>query len=237
MEKLTIIGGGLAGSEAAWQAAQRGIQVPLYEMRPRRTTGAHLTDQLGELICSNSLGSNQPDRASGVLKEELRLLHSLILECAEASTIPAGGALAVDRDAFASKITQKIIAHPNINLIRQECTAIPAEPAIIASGPLTSPALSQAIAALTGQESLFFFDAIAPIVSLDSPTSPRPGITSTALLTKLNSIPLLTNSFTPRGSIWKASKASRRRKRMPAISCSSKAACRWKYWPIAILKV
>jgi methylenetetrahydrofolate--tRNA-(uracil-5-)-methyltransferase len=168
LEKLTIIGGGLAGSEAAWQAAQRGIQVTLYEMRPRRTTGAHLTDQLGELICSNSLGSNQPDRASGVLKEELRLLHSLILECAEASTIPAGGALAVDRDAFASKITQKIIAHPNINLIRQECTAIPAEPAIIASGPLTSPALSQAIAALTGQESLFFFDAIAPIVSLDS---------------------------------------------------------------------
>jgi methylenetetrahydrofolate--tRNA-(uracil-5-)-methyltransferase len=168
LENLTIIGGGLAGSEAAWQAAERGVHVTLYEMRPLKSTGAHLTGQLGELICSNSLGSNQPDRASGILKEELHLLNSLVLECAEASALPAGGALAVDRDHFAELITQKITSHPNITLIRQEYTEIPTVPTIIASGPLTSAALSQAIARLTGQEHLFFFDAIAPIVSLDS---------------------------------------------------------------------
>jgi len=168
LKNLTIIGGGLAGSEAAWQAAERGIHVTLYEMRPLTSTGAHLTDRLGELICSNSLGSNQPDRAAGVLKDELRLLHSFVLACAEACALPAGGALAVDRDAFAEQITQKITAHPNITVVRQECSEIPAGPVIVASGPLTSPALSQSIAALTGQEALFFFDAIAPIVSLDS---------------------------------------------------------------------
>jgi methylenetetrahydrofolate--tRNA-(uracil-5-)-methyltransferase len=168
LEKLTVIGGGLAGSEAAWQAAQRGIQVTLYEMRPFKSTGAHLTDQLGELICSNSLGSNQPDRAAGILKEEMDNMHSLVLACAEEAALPAGGALAVDRDLFSSLITRKIISHPNITLIRQECTQIPLGPTIIASGPLTSPSLSEAIVALTGQDQLFFFDAIAPIVSLDS---------------------------------------------------------------------
>ena len=168
MEKLTVIGGGLAGSEAAWQAAQRGIQVNLYEMRPQKSTGAHVTDKLAELICSNSLGSNQPDRAAGILKEELDTMHSLVLACAEEAALPAGGALAVDRDIFSSLITQKISAHPNITLIRQECTEIPAGPTVIASGPLTSPALSESIVALTGQDQLFFFDALAPIVSLDS---------------------------------------------------------------------
>jgi len=168
VENLTIIGGGLAGSEATWQAAERDIHVTLYEMRPLKSTGAHLTGLLAELICSNSLGSNQPDRAGGVLKRELDMLHSLVLACAETTALPAGGALAVDREAFAALVTQKITNHPNITLIREECTDIPAGPTIIASGPLTSPALSEAIAQLTGQDHLFFFDAIAPIVSLDS---------------------------------------------------------------------
>ena len=168
MNQLTIIGGGLAGTEAAWQAAERGIQVSLYEMRPQKSTGAHLTGQLGELICSNSFGSNQPDRAAGVLKEELHQMHSFVLSCAESTALPAGGALAVDRDIFAQKITSKITNHPNITIIRQECTEIPAGPTLIASGPLTSAALSESIARLTGQDSLFFFDAIAPIVSLES---------------------------------------------------------------------
>ena len=168
MNQLTIIGGGLAGTEAAWQAAERGIQVTLYEMRPQKSTGAHITGHLGELICSNSFGSNQPDRAAGVLKEELHQMHSFVLSCAESTALPAGGALAVDRDIFAEKITSKITNHPNITVIRKECTEIPASPTLIASGPLTSAALSESIARLTGQDSLFFFDAIAPIVSLES---------------------------------------------------------------------
>jgi methylenetetrahydrofolate--tRNA-(uracil-5-)-methyltransferase len=161
---IHIIGGGLAGTEAAWQLAQRGHHVSLYEMRPHRTTGAHVTDNLAELVCSNSLGSKLPDRATGVLQSELRLLGSLLIRCAEESAVPAGGALAVDRDGFADKVTQAITNHPNINLIRQEVTEIPDEPTIIATGPLTSPALSARIAAFTGQHYLYFYDAISPIV-------------------------------------------------------------------------
>ena len=168
MKTLHIIGGGLAGSEAAWQAAQRGIQVRLYEMRPKTTTGAHQTDSLAELVCSNSLGSNLPDRAAGLLKNELRRLGSLLLACAEETAIPAGGALAVDRHAFARLVTQSLEAHPNIEILREEVREIPDAPTIIASGPLTSDALSRAIAALTGEESLYFFDAIAPIITRDS---------------------------------------------------------------------
>ncbi|HXF86653.1 MAG TPA: methylenetetrahydrofolate--tRNA-(uracil(54)-C(5))-methyltransferase (FADH(2)-oxidizing) TrmFO [Anaerolineales bacterium] len=168
MTDLIIIGGGLAGSEAAWQAAQRGIQVRLFEMRPYIQTGAHQTSDLAELVCSNSLGSNLPDRASGLLKNELRLLGSLLLECAESTSLPAGGALAVDRELFARKVTQHIEAHPNIEIVREEVKEIPDTPTIIASGPLTSPALSQAIATLSGEEHLYFFDAIAPIVQADS---------------------------------------------------------------------
>jgi len=162
--RLTIIGGGLAGSEAAWQSAQSGISVKLYEMRPEMSTGAHQTSDLAELICSNSLGSNLPDRASGVLKNELRRLGSMLLECAEATALPAGGALAVDRNLFARTVTERIQNHPNIEIVRKEATSIPETPAIIASGPLTSPALSQALADLNGEEHLYFFDAIAPIV-------------------------------------------------------------------------
>lgn len=165
---LIIIGGGLAGSEAAWQAAQQGLRVRLYEMRPQKSTGAHQTDNLAELICSNSLGSLLPDRASGLLKDELRRLDSLLLACAEQSAIPAGSALAVDREAFSHKVTQRLLAHPRIELVREEVTCIPESPAIIASGPLTSEPLSQTIAALSGEEHLYFFDAIAPIVTRDS---------------------------------------------------------------------
>ncbi|MEW5827366.1 MAG: methylenetetrahydrofolate--tRNA-(uracil(54)-C(5))-methyltransferase (FADH(2)-oxidizing) TrmFO, partial [Chloroflexota bacterium] len=168
LPELTLIGGGLAGSEAAWQAAQRGLRVRLFEMRPEASTGAHVSADLAELVCSNSLGSNLPDRASGLLKNELRRLGSMLLDCAEAAALPAGGALAVDRGLFARLVTERISGHPLIEIIRREATQIPATPAVIASGPLTSPALSQAIAALGDEEHLFFFDAISPIVTCDS---------------------------------------------------------------------
>jgi methylenetetrahydrofolate--tRNA-(uracil-5-)-methyltransferase len=166
--ELTVIGGGLAGSEAAWQAAQRGIRVTLYEMRPARNTPAHVTDRLAELVCSNSLGARSLDRALGLLKEEMKRLGSLVVACAEAATVPAGGALAVDRAAFAEAVTARVTGHPNITLRRQEVTRLPAGPTIIASGPLTSDALAAEIVALTGQDRLAFFDAIAPIVEADS---------------------------------------------------------------------
>ncbi|HEY5670936.1 MAG TPA: methylenetetrahydrofolate--tRNA-(uracil(54)-C(5))-methyltransferase (FADH(2)-oxidizing) TrmFO [Anaerolineales bacterium] len=168
LAELVIVGGGLAGSEAAWQAAERGIQVSLYEMRPHVTTGAHAGDFLAELVCSNSLGSNLDDRASGLLKNELRRLRSLLIKIAEDAAVPAGGALAVDRQVFAQKVTEAIESHPNIHVIRQEVNDIPDGPVIIATGPLTSPRFSDAIRRLTGSEQLFFYDAIAPIISKDS---------------------------------------------------------------------
>lgn len=166
--ELIIIGGGLAGSEAAWQAARREIHVKLHEMRPALQTGAHLGGELAELVCSNSLGSNLPDRASGLLKTELRRMGSLLLEVAEQTALPAGAALAVDREAFAESVTARLSAHPNVEIIRAEVAEIPASPAIIASGPLTSPRLSQAIACFSGEERLYFFDAIAPIIEASS---------------------------------------------------------------------
>jgi methylenetetrahydrofolate--tRNA-(uracil-5-)-methyltransferase len=168
MPDLIVIGGGLAGSEAAWQAAQRGVGVILYEMRPRVPTGAHVGADLGELVCSNSLGSNLIDRAPGLLKEELRRLGSLLIDCADATALPAGGALAVDREAFARRITERIESHPRIRVVREEVVEVPMAPAVIASGPLTSDQLSTSIAALTGQEHLYFFDAIAPVVTMES---------------------------------------------------------------------
>jgi methylenetetrahydrofolate--tRNA-(uracil-5-)-methyltransferase len=168
MTDLTIIGGGLAGSEAAWQAAQRGLRVRLFEMRPSLQTGAHQTHNLAELVCSNSLGSNLPDRASGLLKNEVRLLGSMLLECAESAALPAGGALAVDRELFARLVTERIENHRNIEIVREEVKAIPQELCIIASGPLTSPALSKSIATLSSEDHLFFFDAIAPVIHADS---------------------------------------------------------------------
>ena len=149
-----VIGGGLAGSEAAWQIANRGIGVTLYEMRPEKQTGAHTGAMLSELVCSNSLGSNLPDRASGLLKEELRRLGSLLISCADVTAVPAGGALAVDRDAFAKCVTEKINRHSRIRVQRQEQLHVPAETCVVASGPLTSPSLSADIRTLLGTEQL-----------------------------------------------------------------------------------
>lgn len=169
MADLVVIGGGLAGSEAAWQAAERGIRVTLYEMRPAQSTPAHVSDMLAELVCSNSLGSKLVDRAPGLLKEELRRLGSLILGCADATAIPAGGALAVDREAFARLVTQRITAHPRILLRREEVEVIPEDmPVVVATGPLTSPTLASEISLLTGSDHLYFYDAMAPIVSAES---------------------------------------------------------------------
>ena len=165
---LIVVGGGLAGSEAAWQAAEQGLHVHLYEMRPAVSTGAHTGSNLAELVCSNSLGSNLPDHALGLLKEELRLLGSRLVQIAEANSVPAGSALAVDRELFARQVTRELENHPNVEIIREEVTEIPRKPAIIATGPLTSPRLSAQIKALAGQEHLYFYDAIAPIVTLDS---------------------------------------------------------------------
>ncbi len=168
MNRLTVIGGGLAGAEAAWQAASRGVPVRLIEMRPAHSTGAHRTGELAELVCSNSLGSRLPDRASGILLHELKTLGALLTGCAEACAVPAGGALAVDRERFAARVTEAVLRHPRIVLERAEAAAVPEGPAILASGPLTSPALSAALAAWTGEEQLYFYDAIAPVVAAES---------------------------------------------------------------------
>ena len=166
--KIIVIGGGLSGCEAAWQAAQLGIEVYLYEMRPASATGAHATGDLAELVCSNSLGSKRPDRGSGILISELDTFNSLLLECARDTALPAGSALAVDRRGFSDLVTRRISSHPGIKLIRERIDEIPDAPTIIASGPLTSPGLSVKIAALSGTEHLFFYDAISPIVTRDS---------------------------------------------------------------------
>lgn len=168
VDKLTVVGGGLAGSEAAWQAAERGMMVTLYEMRPRKSTPAHTTDKLAELVCSNSLGSNLPDRAPGLLKNELRSMNSLLIRCAEEAAVPAGGALAVDRQAFSDKVTTSLYSHPNIKVVTQEVKAIPDGPTVIATGPLTAVNLANDIANLTGKDYLYFYDAIAPLIDVNS---------------------------------------------------------------------
>lgn len=167
-DELIVVGGGLAGTEAAWQAAEAGIDVRLHEMRPRVSTPAHETAWLAELVCSNSLGSDLPHKAPGLLKVELRGLGSLILDCAIETAVPAGSSLAVDREAFARLVTERINRHPRITLIDEEVTAIPQTPAIIASGPLTSSSLSAAIGRLTGEEHLYFYDAVSPIVQVET---------------------------------------------------------------------
>ena len=166
---ITVIGGGLAGSEAAWQIASRGEKVRLYEMRPARPTGAHRTDRLAEIVCSNSLKSDQPYNASWLLKEELRRLGSILIEVAYSVRVPAGSALAVDRERFASRVTEVISGEPNIELIREEVTEIPKKGiGIIASGPLTSASLSESIRQFCGSDHLYFYDAISPIVDADT---------------------------------------------------------------------
>ncbi len=171
MPRITIVGGGLAGSEAAWQAASRGVPVVLHEMRPVRPTAVHKTDGLAELVCSNSFRGDKLDNAVGLLKEEMRRLGSLVMQAADETRVPAGAALAVDRDLFSSRVTEAIASHPLIRLCRGEVTAIPSGadgPVIIATGPLTSDALSAEIAALVGSKHLYFYDAISPIVLSES---------------------------------------------------------------------
>ena len=169
---VRIIGGGLAGSEAAWQAASQGVPVTLYEMRPARPTAVHKTDRLAELVCSNSFRGDKLDNAVGLLKEELRRLGSLVMRAAEASRVPAGAALAVDRERFAESITAALSDHPLVTIVRQELTEIPESrpdaPVIVATGPLTSDALSGEIARLVGGDHLYFYDAISPIVLADT---------------------------------------------------------------------
>jgi methylenetetrahydrofolate--tRNA-(uracil-5-)-methyltransferase len=169
MSDVIVIGGGLAGVEASWQAARLGANVVLYEMRPEKQTPAHQTDKLAEIVCSNSLKSDEPGTASYLLKEELRCADSLVMEAAMATRVPAGAALAVDRHKFAEYVTEKIANHPNIRLVREEVTRIPADDiSIIATGPLSSDALTAEIMRLTGSDQLYFYDAIAPIVAADS---------------------------------------------------------------------
>jgi methylenetetrahydrofolate--tRNA-(uracil-5-)-methyltransferase len=168
LDELIVIGGGLAGTEAAWQSAELGVNVKLYEMRPARTTPAHTTNNLAELVCSNSLGSVIPHKAPGLLKAEMRGLGSLILRCATESAVPAGSSLAVDRDQFAERVAAAIDSHPNIELIREEVTSIPDCPVIIASGPLTSDALAAEITALSDKKHLYFYDALSPIVNYET---------------------------------------------------------------------
>lgn len=168
---VTIVGGGLAGSEAAWQAASRGVHVVLHEMRPVKPTAVHKTDGLAELVCSNSFRGDKLDNAVGLLKEEMRRLGSLVMRAADETRVPAGAALAVDRDQFSSRITEAIGSHPLISIRRGEVTSIPSSaegPVVLATGPLTSEALSTEIAALVGSEHLYFYDAISPVLLAES---------------------------------------------------------------------
>jgi methylenetetrahydrofolate--tRNA-(uracil-5-)-methyltransferase len=168
-ERVAIVGGGLAGCEAAWQLARRGIGVDLHEMRPQVPTPVHRTDRLAELVCSNSLRGNDLDQAAGLLKEEMRRLDSLILRVADAVRVPAGSALAVDRGLFAERVTEAVTALPEVRVLRGEVTRIPDTPvAIVATGPLTSEALAGDIAAFVGQRELYFYDAVSPVVEADS---------------------------------------------------------------------
>lgn len=166
--RVTVIGAGLAGSEAAWQIARQGVPVTLYEMRNVRKTPAHITDQFAELVCSNSLRSNGLTNAVGVLKEEMRRMDSLILSCADEHAVPAGGALAVDRDGFSQAVTTTLRNHPLIEVRNEEVQTLPEGITVVASGPLTSPALSAGLKELMGEEYLYFYDAAAPIVEKDS---------------------------------------------------------------------
>lgn len=168
-EKVIVIGAGLAGSEAAWQLAERGIQVTLYEMRPQASSPAHHTEQFAELVCSNSLRAANIENAVGLLKEEMRRMNSLIMTCADATAVPAGGALAVDRHKFSAMVTATLEAHPHVTVVREEVTSIPDEGiVIIATGPLTAPVLGEKIKALTGSNDFYFYDAAAPIVTAES---------------------------------------------------------------------
>src|SRR3954453_7491012 len=169
MRAVTVVGGGLAGCEAAWQLAERGIEVAILEQKPNKRTPAQTSDQLGELVCSNSMRGAALSNAVGLLKEELRRAGSIAMRCADATAVPAGGALAVDRERFGPEMTRLMHEHPRIRVEHREVTEIPADrPVILATGPLTSDGLAQSLAAAVGAEHLAYYDAIAPIVSAES---------------------------------------------------------------------
>ena len=237
LEPIHVIGGGLAGSEAAWQIAERGVPVVLHEMRPRRGTDAHKTDRLAELVCSNSFRSDDAEaNAVGLLHQEMRSLGSLIMREGDAHQVPAGGALAVDRDGFSAAVTAALAAHPLIAMRREEVAGLPSaewSSVIIATGPLTSPALADAVRGLTGERELAFFDAIAPIVyreTIDMDVAwfqsrydkPGPGGTGADYI----NCPLTReqyDSLRRRAARRRQDRASRNGKRRPRIST---AACR-----------
>src|SRR3954463_8893964 len=204
MPRVHIVGGGLAGSEAAGRAASRGLRVVLYEMRPGRPTAVHKTDGLAELVCSNSFRGDKLDNAVGLLKEEMRRVGSLIMRCAGEARVPAGAALAVDRDVFSSRVTEAIASHPLISIRRGEIVSIPSSsdgPVIVATGPLTSDALSAEIAALVGEKHLYFYDAISPIVlgeSIDRTKGYRASRWGRSLSAKAN-LPAEAGSYLPHG--------------------------------------
>ncbi len=168
MSRVTVVGAGLAGSECAWQLAKRGIEVTLFEMKPKKRSPAHTSDTFAELVCSNSLRSDELTNAVGLLKEELRRLGSLIMDCADSHRVPAGGALAVDRKGFSEAVTGRLKSHPNITVVNEEVTAIPEGRVVIATGPLTEGAMAAEIEKLCPGSDLHFFDAVAPIVTLES---------------------------------------------------------------------
>ncbi len=168
MDTVKVVGAGLAGAEAAWQLAQRGLQVTLYEMKPHKKSPAHHADTFAELVCSNSLRGDKLENAVGLLKEELRRMGSLIIACADATRVEAGGCLAVDREGFSALVTEKLRSHPNVTVVEQELTEVPEGPVIIATGPLTSDAMSEAIGRYFGEGYLHFFDAAAPLVTAES---------------------------------------------------------------------
>lgn len=168
MERVTVVGGGLAGSEAAWTLARLGVPVRLYEMRPKRMTPAHATEKLAEIVCSNSLGGEGPTNAKGLLQAEMRRAGSLVMEAATRARVPAGGALAVDREEFSQYITERLSRHPLVEVVREEVVEVPEGLAILATGPLTSDALSEAIRRRFGDHFLSYFDAASPIVLYES---------------------------------------------------------------------
>ncbi len=223
---IRIVGGGLAGSEAAWQAASRGVPVTLYEMRPVRATAVHKTDRLAELVCSNSFRGDKLDNAVGLLKEEMRRLDSLVMRAAEASRVPAGAALAVDRERFADIITQTLGSHPLITIVREEIATIPAsseqQPVILATGPLTSDALSADLASVVGQAHLYFYDAISPIVlaeSIDRSKVFRQSRWDRSLRTKVRLEPDTTEKTTAEGTTTEDTAAGSVRLQPDPLTC------------------
>ena len=236
MKTVKVIGAGLAGSEAAWQLAQRGISVELIEMKPHKMSPAHHSADFAELVCSNSLRGDRLENAVGLLKEELRRCGSLIMTCAEETRVEAGGCLAVDREGFAKKVTEKLKNHPNITIISQEITEVPEGPVIIATGPLTSDALSKAIGEYFGQDYLHFFDAAAPLVTAESVDMDlawwqsrydrgTPDYVNCAMDRQ---------EYRPSSTNWW--RLRKRKSTVSRIKMFLKVVCPWRSWPVVALR-